>query len=169
VPANSPARSMTSSAATARQSFVSRRMRRSRTPTRNVGSAPYAANSATTPSSGTTDNSNISSTNTSSTTTCTYPTAASANALRPTRKSSRIGLVDRSDDTPPAADSSTSTAKQPELPRDNGQPRMTHELQRAHSPTTRPDIDVRRCPPRVGTRFRHSQAVTTTVPLGTRQ
>ena len=45
---------------------------------------------------------------------------------RPTRTrrltaSSRIGPASRSDDTPPAADSSTSTAKQPEPP-DNGQP-----------------------------------------------
>jgi hypothetical protein len=78
---------------------------RSRTRTRNAGSAPHAANCATAPSSGTTNICNISSTSTSSTTTRTGPTAASGNAHRTTPRSSRFGLADRSDDTPPAADS----------------------------------------------------------------
>ena len=50
--------------------------RRSRTPTRNDGSAPCAANSSTAPSSGTAATSNSSCATTSSTTTPTGPTAA---------------------------------------------------------------------------------------------
>jgi anaerobic selenocysteine-containing dehydrogenase len=42
----------------------------------------------------------------------------------------------RSDDTPPATDSSTSTAKQPELPQ-RPNPHRLPQLQRARSPTTR--------------------------------
>ena len=54
--------------------------------------------------------------NTSSTTTPTDPTAASANAHPAIAASSSIGPADRSHDTPPATDSSTSTAKHPEPP-----------------------------------------------------
>jgi hypothetical protein len=97
---------------------------RSRTRTRNGGPAPSAANCATAPSSGTAETSNGSSPNTSSTTTRTAPTAASANAHQTMPKSSRIGPASRANDTPPAADSSTSTAKQPERLRQ----RPTHHL-----------------------------------------
>ena len=57
-----------------------------------------------------------SSTSTSSITTRAGRTGRSANAHPTMRKWSSIGPADRSDDTPPAADSSTSTAKQPEPP-----------------------------------------------------
>src|SRR5204863_7828030 len=59
--------------------------------------------------------------NMSSTTTRIDPTAPSVNAHRTMPKLSSISPADRSDDTQPAADSSTSTAKQPEPPH-NGQP-----------------------------------------------
>jgi hypothetical protein len=80
----------------------------------NDGLAPCAASSATARSSGTTDNSNGCYASTSSTTTRTDRIAVLNNAHRTMRKLSSIGPADRSDDTPPAADSSTSTAKQPE-------------------------------------------------------
>src|SRR5439155_16875100 len=75
-------------------------------------------------------------------TTRTGPTAASANAHPTTPKSPRTGPADRSDDTPIALDSSTSTAKQPEPPRQ----RSTHRQRRAstrarapaHTPTRTP-------------------------------
>ena len=86
----------------------------SRTPMRNAGSAPCAASSSTAPSSGTADNSNSCYATTSSTTTPTGRTAASANAHPTIAASSSIGPASRSDDTSPATDSSTSTAKQPE-------------------------------------------------------
>ncbi len=98
----------------ARRSFVHRRIRGSRTRMPNGGSAPYGASSSTGRSSGTTDNSNNSSTSTSSITTRTGHTAVSANAHQTTRKLSTIGPANRSDDTPPAPGSLTSTAKQPE-------------------------------------------------------
>src|SRR5258708_2834443 len=107
---------MRSSAATAQPSSAPRPTRRSRTPTQNDGLAPPAANCATAPSSGTTDNSSGSYASTSSITTRTDHTAGSGNAHQTTTKSSRIGPASRSDNTPPAADSSTSTDTQPELP-----------------------------------------------------
>jgi hypothetical protein len=101
---------------TARRSSALRPARRSRTPTRNGGSERSAASSWTAPSSGTTPTSSGSSAGTSSTTTRTDPTALSVNAHPTVAKASNIGPASRSDDTPPAADSSTSTAKQPEPP-----------------------------------------------------
>jgi transposase InsO family protein len=77
------------------------------------------------PSSGTTPSSNGSSTSTSRTTTPADPTAVSVNALLTIATSSNIGPADRSDDTPAATDSSTSTAKQPDPPH-NGQPNHQH-------------------------------------------
>ena len=68
-----------------RPSSAPRRTHRSRTRTRNDGSAPCAANSATAPSSGTAANSNSSCATTSSTTTRTDPTGRSANAHPTTR------------------------------------------------------------------------------------
>ncbi len=115
---------------------------RSRMRTRNAGSEPCAASSSTAPSSGIAGSSNGSCASTSSTTTRTDPTAASANAHPTTPKSSSIGPADRSDNTPPVPDSSTSTATQPEPP----QHRPTHH-QRAnfdapalpsHAPTPTP-------------------------------
>ncbi len=137
-------------------SSARRRARRSRTPTRNDGSAPHAANSATGPSSGTADTSNSSSASTSSTTTHTDRTAASANAHPTGAKSSRTGPANRSDHTPPAADSSTNTAKQPELPTT------------ANTTPAPPDFDApaphhtiqhqrRRWSPNTRTRYRHRQ------------
>ena len=75
------------------------------------------------------------------------PHRPSDNAHPTTLKSSRIGPANRSDDTPPAADSSTSTAKQPEP-----LSRPTHDLEpllrRAqHGPaaTPRHRTDVAAC------------------------
>ncbi len=59
---------------------------RSRTRTRNAGSAPCAASSSTAPSSGTANNSNSSSATTSSTTTRTDPTAARPTRTRQSRR-----------------------------------------------------------------------------------
>jgi putative transposase len=89
----------------------------SRTLTRNAGSAACAASSSTAPSSGITPTSNGFYATTSSTTTCTGRTGRSANARPNAPKSSSTGPAIRSNDTPPAADASTSTAKQPEPPR----------------------------------------------------
>src|SRR5665213_314507 len=127
---------MTSSAVRAPPSFAPRRTRRSRTPTPNDGLGPSAANSVTGPSSGTTDNSHSSSTNTSSTTTRTDHIAAFGNAHRTRPKLSRIGLADRSDDTPPATDSSTNTAKQPE-PSTTANPKRTTPTFGAPTPPPR--------------------------------
>jgi hypothetical protein len=80
---------------------------RSRMPTRNDGSGPCDANSATGPSSGATNTSSGSCATTSSTTTRTGPTGASGNAHPTIARSSSTGPASRSDDTPPAADSST--------------------------------------------------------------
>jgi putative transposase len=88
----------------------------SRTPTPNDGSEPYGANCATGPSSGTTDTSNNCFVSTSSITTRIDRTAASGNAHPTITKWSSIGPASRSNDTPPAPDSSTSTAKRPEPP-----------------------------------------------------
>src|SRR2546427_321468 len=122
---------MRSSAATAPPSSAPRPTRRSRTPTQNDGLAPSAANCATGPSSGTAHNSSGSYASTSSITTRTDRTGGSDNAHRTILKSSRIGPASRSDNTPPAADSSTSTATQPELP-------TTANPTRATSASTRP-------------------------------
>lgn len=90
----------------------------------------------------------------------TVPTAASVKALHTMPKSSRFGPADRSNDSPPAADSSTSTAKQPE-PR---QPRQTQQrlgqLRRARSPIHTRRRQRRRCSPNIRTRFRHPHAAT---------
>jgi hypothetical protein len=102
----------------------------SRTHTRNGRSQRSAANSSTPPSPRTAPTSSGSYASTSSTTTRTDPTALSINTLPTIVKSSNIGPADRSDDTPPATDSSTSTAKQPEPPQ---RPTDHHT-----SPSTRP-------------------------------
>src|SRR5439155_10557786 len=96
----------------------------------------------------------------------TAPTAASANARPAIAASSPTGPASRSDDTPPAAGSSTSTAKRPEPP-DNGQPTtntstLTRPQSPPHDPTSTSE-DVRRTPGRVsGThtspRTRHALA-----------
>jgi putative transposase len=77
------------------------RRTRSRTHTRNAGSAPCAANSSTARSSGTADSSNSSYATTSSTTT---PTGPSANAHPTLATSLRTGPANRSDDAPRAMD-----------------------------------------------------------------
>src|ERR1039457_2584007 len=143
---------MRSSEATGPRSFAPRPTRRSRMRTRNVGSAPYDASSATAPSSGTSDNSNGSWTSTSSTTTATDRIGRSDNAHPTMPTSSSIGPTDRSDDTPPATDSSTSTAKQPDPPPQ----RPTHHdyirFSAPAPPTTDPDVninDAHRTPERV--------------------
>jgi hypothetical protein len=75
-PPNSPARSMTYSAVTASRSFAPRPTHQSRTRSRDAGSAPSVASSATGPSSGTNDTSNNCCATTSSTTTRTGHTRA---------------------------------------------------------------------------------------------
>ena len=135
-----------------------RRTRRSRTPTRNVGSGPSAANFATGPSSGTTANSNNSYASTSSTTTPTDRIAALDNAHRTRRTSSSIGPAGRSDNTKPAADSSTNTAKQPEPPPQRPTQPGRRQLRRAHSPTTRFKTLRQHDIPRVRTGYRHPHA-----------
>jgi hypothetical protein len=117
-------------------SSAPRPTRRSRTLTRSAESAPCVASSSTTLSSGTARTSSSSSANTSRTTTRTDPTAVSINAHPTIGESLSIGPSNRSDDTPPATDSSTSTTKQPDHP-DNGQPTATRQLRRARSPITR--------------------------------
>ena len=109
--------------------------RRSRTPTQNAGSAACAASSSTARSSGTADSSNGSYANTSTTTTPTGPTAASANAHPTTREVVSTVPASRSDDTPPAADSSTSTAKQPEPPRQRPTHRQHASFDAPRSPS----------------------------------
>jgi hypothetical protein len=84
------------------------------------GSQACAANFSTAPSSGATGTSNGYCVSTSRITTPADLTAVSVNAPPTIGTSSRIGPGDRSDDTPRATDSSTSTAKQPEHP--TGQP-----------------------------------------------
>jgi len=135
-PTSSSPASTTSFTATAPGSSAPRRTRRSRTPTPNDRSGPSAANSATGPSSGTSASSNSSSTTTSSITTRIDRTAASVNARPTIAKLSRIGPASRSDDTPPATDSSTSTAKQPEHS-DNGQPHTGYPNFSEPTPPTR--------------------------------
>ena len=132
----------------------------SRTHTRNVGSAPSAANSVTVRSYGTTNISNGCSTSTSSTTTPTGHTGRSVNAHPTTTTPSRTGPARRSDDTEPAADSSTSTTKQPEPPPQ----RPTHPVDAsfdAPNPPTHARHQRRPHRSRGRTHFRHPQ-----VPFG---
>ena len=72
---------------------------------------------------------------TSSTTTPTDPTDRSANAHPTLATSSPIGQASQSDDTPPATDSSTSTATHPEPPIQRPNREQEPQLRRARSPT----------------------------------
>src|SRR5207248_1575144 len=110
----------------------------------------------TAPSSGTTDTSNSSCTTTSRTTTTTGPTAPSGNARPTLARSSNIRPANRSDDTPPVADSSTSIAKRPNHTH-NGQTNPATSTSTRSLPTTQPGHRHQRCASRVQTRFRHPQ------------
>jgi putative transposase len=107
----------------------------------NAGSARCAASSSTAPSSGTAANSSGSYATTSSTTTHTVPTGRSNSAHPRTRWSSSIDSANRSDDTPAATGSSTSTAKQPESPRPRPAQLRTRRPRRARSHTTLPEAN----------------------------
>jgi hypothetical protein len=139
------------------RSSALRLTRRSRTRTQNDGSERYAASSWTAPSSGTARTSSCSYASTSSTTTPTDPTAASDNAHPTIAKSLSIGPANRSDDTPPATDSSTSTAKQPEP-----SPQRPANRERinfgAPNPGQRPTTSTKHRSPHARTHFRHPQA-----------
>jgi hypothetical protein len=72
---------------------------------------------------------------TSSITTRIARIAHSVNARRTMPRLSSIGPADRSDDTPPATDSSTSTAKQPELSHNGLTQHGDRELRRDRAPS----------------------------------
>jgi hypothetical protein len=87
----------------------------------------------------------------------TPPRTPVANAYATLAKLSSTGPANRSDDTPPVADSSTSIAKRPEPPR-TGQQSRTRQLRRAHPPPHAP-TPISRMFTEHRTRFRHPHAV----------